>query len=84
MYAGITSLESEDNDNITGIVSREGETVKYVTPVKVSEDSTIKVWLKKVDDQMQISLSIVMENTLKKMGITDDVKVLDIIRDNPG
>jgi dynein heavy chain 1 len=50
MYAGITSLESEDNDNITGIVSREGETVKYVTPVKVSEDSTIKVWLKKVDD----------------------------------
>lgn len=30
MYAGITALESEDNDIITGIVSREGEVVKYV------------------------------------------------------
>lgn len=50
MYAGITALESEDNDSITGIVSREGEIVKYVSAVKVSEDSTIRVWLKKVDD----------------------------------
>ena len=50
MYAGITALESEDNDNITGIVSREGEVVKYVSPVRVSEDSTIRVWLKKVDE----------------------------------
>jgi hypothetical protein len=33
---------------------------------------------------MQISLSIVLENTLKKMGNTEDVKVLDLIRDNPG
>ncbi len=50
MYAGITSLESEDNDSILGMISREGELVKYVNAVKVSEDSTIKVWLKKVDD----------------------------------
>ena len=50
MYAGITFLESEDNDTITGIISREGEVVKYVSPIKVSDDSAIKAWLKKVDD----------------------------------
>lgn len=84
MYAGITALESEDNDLITGIVSREGEIVKYVQPVKVSDDSTIRVWLRKVDDQMQTSLSVVLENTLKKMSAVEDSKSLDIIKDNPG
>lgn len=33
---------------------------------------------------MQNSLSLVLENTLKKMGAVEDSKVLDIIRDNPG
>lgn len=50
MYSGIQSLVSTDNDSIQGISSREGESVKYIKSIKVSDDPTIKVWLKKVDD----------------------------------
>jgi len=50
MYSGIQSLVSSDNDMIQGITSREGETVKYIQTIKVSDDPTIKVWLKKVDE----------------------------------
>ena len=33
---------------------------------------------------MQTSLSVVLENTLKKMGQVEDAKCLDIIKENPG
>ena len=51
MFAGITSLTSEENgDLVTGMNSREGEVVAYDKGVKISEDSSIHVWLTKVED----------------------------------
>jgi hypothetical protein len=51
MYAGITSLTHEENgDVVTGMVSKEGETIPFEKKVKISDDPTINVWLSKIDD----------------------------------
>lgn len=53
MFAGITSSKFEDEgDQINGMFSREGEYVKFSTPVVISEDPTIYVWLAKIESQM--------------------------------
>lgn len=46
MFAGITSTQFEnEGDKITGMISREGEQVKFSKPTIISEDPTIYVWL---------------------------------------
>ena len=53
MFAGITSSKFEnEGDQINGMFSREGEYVKFSTPVVISEDPTIYVWLAKIESQM--------------------------------
>lgn len=48
MFAGITSIESENGDILKGMYSREGEHVQFVENVKISEDPTIYIWLNKL------------------------------------
>ena len=49
MFAGITSiLLNEENTVITGIASKEGEEVMFVTPVSTSEFPRINEWLTQV------------------------------------
>jgi hypothetical protein len=53
MFAGITSTNFEnEGDSVVGMVSREGEYVKWSKPVTISEDPTIYVWLKKIESAM--------------------------------
>lgn len=50
MFAGITSTTFEkEGDVLTGMVSREGETVHLSNTITISEDPVIYVWLGKVE-----------------------------------
>ena len=53
----------------------------------MSDDSSIKVWLKKVDDRMQNSLCFILERTLEKLNKIDQSctnLVMASIDENPG
>ncbi len=75
MYAGISSLNSEKNQNnddiITGMNSREGESVNYEIKINIGEDSRINVWLGKNDDQMRISLASRLELSVKEISLIE-------------
>ncbi|KAF5301350.1 hypothetical protein FQA39_LY10748 [Lamprigera yunnana] len=58
MFAGIASiLLNEDNTIITGISSREGEEVKFVTPVSTVDHPKINEWLTLVEKEMRVTLA---------------------------
>ena len=62
MFAGITTIESEDGNELKGMFSREGEHVLFSQNVKIQDDPTIYVWLNKLQNQMQASLAFHLEN----------------------
>jgi dynein heavy chain 1 len=65
MFAGIASLEL-DNTNliITGMASKEGEVVTFKQPIKSQDDTRINVWLGKVELQMRLTLSLLLEEAV--------------------
>jgi Dynein heavy chain, N-terminal region 2 len=56
MFAGITTVLSEkaadDGDIITGMNSREGESVEFFNKVVINDDPTIYKWLTKIEESM--------------------------------
>ena len=58
MFAGITTVNSLENGNmVSGMNSREGDSVKLEEDIKISEDPKINIWLGKIEDQMRFSLA---------------------------
>ena len=51
--------------------SREGEYVKFSTPIIISEDPTIYVWLTKVEAAMQMSLAHQLLHSIEEMSSID-------------
>lgn len=67
MYAGIVALQSrkEGNDDVvTGMSSKEGETVAYAREIKIAEDPRINIWLGKVDVEMMNSLALELDKSV--------------------
>lgn len=53
MFMGITTVNFEnEGDTLTGMNSKEGESVSFTTPVVISENPTIYKWLTKVEEAM--------------------------------
>ena len=75
MFAGITTVVTEkgpdDGDIITGMNSREGETVAFSTRVNIAEDSTIYKWLTKIEESMQTSLAHELNRAVSSLEILD-------------
>lgn len=70
MYAGITSLTTENKDGqdlLYGMHSKEGEYVTFDKNVNITEDPRINIWLSKVDEQMMVSLASFLEKSLKEI-----------------
>lgn len=66
MFAGISSLEIDSSTNtIAGMVSREGEVVRFKQPVATAEDTRINIWLGRVEDQMRQTLSLLLEEAVR-------------------
>lgn len=57
MFAGITQILLDEDDNqVLGIASKEGEEVKFISPV-VIKDRKINEWLTLVEKEMRVTLA---------------------------
>uniref|UniRef100_A0A336KP21 Dynein heavy chain, cytoplasmic n=1 Tax=Culicoides sonorensis TaxID=179676 RepID=A0A336KP21_CULSO len=58
LFAGIASIIlNEDNTQILGIASREGEEVQFIRPVNLIENPKINEWLTLVEKEMRFTLA---------------------------
>jgi len=76
MFAGITSMNFEkhgdkEGDKLNGMYSREGEYVKFSKQIIISEDPTIYIWLAKIENMMQVSLSDTLMASIEEMSTID-------------
>jgi dynein heavy chain 1 len=67
MFAGITSVKTEENVGLTSMISREGEVVNFETPILVASDSRVDTWLLNTEYQMQFSLASSLQKSLALM-----------------
>ena len=71
MFAGLNTLITHDSDSLTGMMSKEFETVNFETPVKISEDPIVYVWLTKIETEMRISLATKLEKSVNDISNID-------------
>ncbi|KAI9220479.1 dynein heavy chain 1, cytosolic [Blastocladiella britannica] len=60
MFAGISSVTTNDEGQITGIRSKEGELVPFHTAVTIKE-RRINEWLSALEKEMKVSLALTLE-----------------------
>ena len=77
MFAGMNSLLCEDGDELTGMVSREFEEVQFEKSVKISEDPVVYQWLRKVQEQMQLTLATKLERAVAEISEMDYIGKVD-------
>ncbi|KAK3093975.1 hypothetical protein FSP39_022394 [Pinctada imbricata] len=66
MFAGVASIVlNEDNSQVTGLLSKEGEEVTFATPVSIAAHPKINEWLTLVEKEMRVTLAkFPVESTL--------------------
>ena len=58
MFAGIATIEVDDDiTELRAMVSREGEVVKFKSPIVLKEYAKINDWLAKIESEMRVSLA---------------------------
>ena len=58
MFAGISTISlDEDLTRIEGILSREGETVPFKSPILLKDYLKVNDWLAKIESEMRVSLA---------------------------
>ena len=60
-----------EGDSLTGMNSKEGESVPFSKNVVISEDPTIYAWLNKIQNAMQVSLAVQLGTALTELEILD-------------
>ena len=82
MFAGLNTLiTKKEGDEITHMMSRESEEVELYNTIKISEDPVVYVWLKKVEDQMRLTLANLLEKAVNEISNMDYInKVNDFIK----
>uniref|UniRef100_A0A8C1TYY4 Cytoplasmic dynein 1 heavy chain 1 n=1 Tax=Cyprinus carpio TaxID=7962 RepID=A0A8C1TYY4_CYPCA len=69
MFAGVSSiLLNEDNTEVLGISSREGEEVLYKTPVSLTKHPKINEWLTLVEREMRVTLAKLLAESVTEVG----------------
>ncbi|KAL6478123.1 hypothetical protein MHYP_G00139580 [Metynnis hypsauchen] len=69
MFAGVASiLLNEDNTEVLGISSREGEEVLFKTPVSITEHPKINEWLTLVEKEMRVTLAKLLAEAVTEVG----------------
>uniref|UniRef100_A0A3P9LB23 Dynein, cytoplasmic 1, heavy chain 1 n=1 Tax=Oryzias latipes TaxID=8090 RepID=A0A3P9LB23_ORYLA len=68
MFAGVSSiLLNEDNTEVLGISSREGEEVLFKTPVSITEHPKINEWLTLVEKEMRVTLAKLLAESVNEV-----------------
>lgn len=84
MFAGVHSLIINENDSavIDGVQSKEGEQVKFFTPISIKQYPNINDWLTRVEKEISLTLAkllaqsipqllVIQENLNDKQGFID-------------
>jgi dynein heavy chain 1 len=68
MFAGIsTLLLDEDETQLLGFASREGEQVNFRSPIALKEYPRINDWLAKVESEMRLSLAYLLSQAVAEL-----------------
>ncbi|XP_037097970.1 cytoplasmic dynein 1 heavy chain 1 isoform X1 [Syngnathus acus] len=68
MFAGVSSiLLNDDNTEVLGISSREGEEIVYKTPVSITEHPKINEWLTLVEKEMRVTLAKLLAESVTEV-----------------
>lgn len=69
MFAGVASIIlNEDSTQVLGLTSKEGEEVRFYSPVSIKENPKINEWLTLIEREMRISLGKILSEAVA--GIT--------------
>ena len=68
MFAGISTLQlDEDETQLLGFASREGEEVAFRQPIHLKDFPKINDWLAKVESEMQLSLAALLSQAVSEL-----------------
>ena len=68
MFAGVSSiLLNEDNTEVLGICSREGEEILYKTAVSIIKHPKINEWLTLVEKEMRVTLAKLLAESVTEV-----------------
>lgn len=68
MFAGISTLQmDEDETQLLGFSSREGEEVYFRTPIVLKNFPKINDWLAKVESEMRVSLAYLLSQAIAEL-----------------
>ncbi|KZT42722.1 dynein heavy chain [Sistotremastrum suecicum HHB10207 ss-3] len=61
MFAGVSTIILDDDlTEIQGMASREGEEVRFLSPIKLKDYPKINDWLAKLESEMRLSLALLL------------------------
>uniref|UniRef100_A0A1A8G9X4 Cytoplasmic dynein 1 heavy chain 1 n=2 Tax=Nothobranchius TaxID=28779 RepID=A0A1A8G9X4_9TELE len=79
MFAGVSSiLLNEDNTEVLGISSREGEEVVYKTPVSITQHPKINEWLTLVEKEMRVTLAKLLAESVTEVTAFNKGTAIDL------
>lgn len=79
MFAGVSSiLLNEDNTEVLGISSREGEEIIYKTPVSITEHPKINEWLTLVEKEMRVTLAKLLAESVTEVTTFNKGTAIDL------
>ncbi|KAK6191509.1 hypothetical protein SNE40_003176 [Patella caerulea] len=68
MFAGVSSIVlTEDDSHVTGLMSKEGESVEFATPVSIAAHPKINDWLTLVEKEMRVTLAKLLASAVHDM-----------------
>ncbi|XP_053373809.1 cytoplasmic dynein 1 heavy chain 1-like isoform X4 [Mercenaria mercenaria] len=82
MFAGVASINlNDDNSQVLGLLSKEGEDVVFATPVSIAQHPKINEWLTCVEKEMRVTLAKLLAQGVKdiadfKTGTIDPAQYL--------
>lgn len=76
MFAGVSSIIlNEDSTQVLGLTSKEGEEVKFISPVSIKDNPKINEWLTLVEQEMRISLGKILSEAVVDIAAFKDGKI---------
>ncbi|XP_052769398.1 cytoplasmic dynein 1 heavy chain 1-like isoform X2 [Mya arenaria] len=66
MFAGVATITlNDDNSQVLGLLSKEGEEVVFATPVSITKNPKINEWLTCVEKEMRVTLAKLLADSVK-------------------
>ncbi|CAH8492536.1 unnamed protein product [Heterobilharzia americana] len=68
MFAGVNSIKlNEDNTEVLGLCSKEGEELTFVKPISIKDNPVINDWLSMLEREMRFSLATYLGRAIQEL-----------------